>query len=305
MLPPATIPAHPPPPSESMTTSSPEQQQQPPPPPAPPSGVESEAPPKRRKVEEVGFQRSPYYTIRETVANLRGCVLQVCQGTDSQKKDAAVEILKEMKDVMELSKKARLDLSSAAEPVKPFDKPAARAPEDKPAGNVPSAEKSQVPPISLAGNFVHSIGGDVPIKPDNSDTAAHMLLVETKKGPRPIAGLHCSSAAMSLHEFAFLFDFSERKGKQEAADYPSLLVLPLPKKTGGGVGPRPTSGFHSRAELSARLLGVDGSNAFWARKRAGSVPARDWALAAAAKTRSPVRHAEVPETSEPRRRQAS
>jgi len=75
MLPPATIPAHPPPPSKSTTTSSPEQP--PPPPPAPPSGVESEAPPKRRKVEEVGFQRSPYYTIRETVANLRGCFLQV------------------------------------------------------------------------------------------------------------------------------------------------------------------------------------------------------------------------------------
>ena len=94
--------------------------------------------------------------------------------------------LKEMKDVMELSKKTRLDLSSAAaEPVKPFDKPAARSPEDKPAGNVPSAEKSQVPPTSLAGNFVHSIGGDVPIKHDNSDIAAHILLVETKKGLRP------------------------------------------------------------------------------------------------------------------------
>ncbi|PAN39527.1 hypothetical protein PAHAL_7G249600 [Panicum hallii] len=185
MLPPATIPAHPPPPSESTTTSSPEQQQQPPPPPAPPSGVESEAPPKRRKVEEVGFQRSPYYTIRETVANLRGCVLQVCQGTESQKKDAAVEILKEMKDVMELSKKARLGLSSAAKPVKLFEKPAAKAPEDKPAGNVPSAEKSQVPPTSLAGNFVHSIRGDLPIKPDNSDTAGHMLVVETKKGLKP------------------------------------------------------------------------------------------------------------------------
>ena len=38
---------------------------------------------------------------------------------------------------------------------------------------------------SLAGNFVHSIGGDVPIKHDNSDIAAHILLVETKKGLRP------------------------------------------------------------------------------------------------------------------------
>lgn len=59
-----------------------------------------------------------------------------------------------MKDVMELSKKMRLDLSSAAEPVKPLDKPAYRAPKDKHAGKVPSSEKSQVPLTSLAGNFV-------------------------------------------------------------------------------------------------------------------------------------------------------
>jgi hypothetical protein len=32
--------------------------------------------PKKRKLEE-GFQLSPYYTIRETVANLRGRFLQV------------------------------------------------------------------------------------------------------------------------------------------------------------------------------------------------------------------------------------
>jgi len=50
-----------------------------------------------------------------------------------------------MKDDMELSKKAQLDLSSAAEPVKLFDKPAARPPYDKPSGNVLSAEKSQIP----------------------------------------------------------------------------------------------------------------------------------------------------------------
>ena len=86
---------------------------------------------------------------------------------------------------MELPKKAWLDLSSTAQPVKPFNKPAARAPEDKPAGNIPSAEKSQIPPTSLAENFMHSIGGDVPIKPDNSDTAPHKLLVETKKRLRP------------------------------------------------------------------------------------------------------------------------
>ena len=53
--------------------------------------------------------------------------------------------LTEMKYDMVLSKKAQIDLSSAAEPVKPFHKPAARAPEDKPPGNVLSAEKSQIP----------------------------------------------------------------------------------------------------------------------------------------------------------------
>ncbi|WVZ86696.1 hypothetical protein U9M48_033443 [Paspalum notatum var. saurae] len=185
MIPPPTTPAHPPPLSESTTTTSPEQwqrQQQPPP---PPSGVESNAPPEKRKVEEVGFQRSPYYTMRETIANLRGRFLQVCQGTDSQKKDAAVEILKEMKDVMELCKKTRLDLSSAAEPVKLYDKLAARTSEDKPAGKVLSAEKNLDPPASMAGTFVHNTGGGVQIKPDNSDTTAHRLPMETKKGDKP------------------------------------------------------------------------------------------------------------------------
>lgn len=100
--------------------------------------------------------------------------MKVCQGTDSEKKDAAVEILKEMKDVMELSKKMRLDLSSAAEPVKPLDKPADRAPKDKHAGKVPSSEKSS--------------SSDKPgwkFRADNSNTAAHRLLVETKKGAGP------------------------------------------------------------------------------------------------------------------------
>lgn len=71
MLPPVTAPTHPPPPWESTTTT------RPPPPPPPPSGAESEVPPKKRKLEGVGFQRSPYYTIRETVANLRVRFLQV------------------------------------------------------------------------------------------------------------------------------------------------------------------------------------------------------------------------------------
>lgn len=95
-----------------------------------------------------------------------------------------------MKDVIELSKKTRLDLSAVAEPVKPFDKHAARAPEDNRARKVLSAEKSLVPPTRLAGNFVHSTCGGVPLKPDSSDTIAHGVQVNTKKraGPSKIAG---------------------------------------------------------------------------------------------------------------------
>ncbi|XP_010240229.1 uncharacterized protein LOC100827446 isoform X2 [Brachypodium distachyon] len=66
----------------------------PPPPPPTLSAAESDAPPKKRKLEEVGFQVSPYYKIRAAIANLRGRFLQVCQATDFQKKDAALEILK-------------------------------------------------------------------------------------------------------------------------------------------------------------------------------------------------------------------
>ncbi|KAG0526963.1 hypothetical protein BDA96_06G191400 [Sorghum bicolor] len=165
MPPPVTAPTHPPP-SESTTTTRPPPppQQQlpppPPPPPPPPSGVESEVPPKKRKLEEEGFQRSPYYTIRETVANLRGRFLQVCQGTDSEKKDVAAEILN------------------------------ARAPDDKRADKVLSEEKSLGPTTSLSGNFVHSTGGGVPLKPDNSDTTVHGLPVKTKNraGPSKITG---------------------------------------------------------------------------------------------------------------------
>ncbi|KAJ1272228.1 hypothetical protein BS78_06G186800 [Paspalum vaginatum] len=185
MIPPPTTRARPPPPLESTTTTSPEQRRWRKQSPPSPSGIESNVPPEKRKVEEVGFQRSPYYTMRETIANLRGRFLQVCQGTDSQKKDAAVEILKEMKDVMELCKKTHLDLSSAAEPVKLYDKLAARTSEDKPAGKVPSGEKNLDPPTSMAGNFVHNTGGGVPMKPDNSDTTAHRLPVKTKNGDKP------------------------------------------------------------------------------------------------------------------------
>ncbi|KAM3388884.1 hypothetical protein ACQJBY_011177 [Aegilops geniculata] len=115
------------------------------PPPPPLSADESDAPPKKRKLEELGFHDSPYYRIREAVASLRGRFLQVCQATDSQKKAAALEILKEIKVVMELSKKMRLDISAAAEPAKPSDLRAARDVKNKPAGKVASGGKNQVP----------------------------------------------------------------------------------------------------------------------------------------------------------------
>ncbi|KQJ83995.1 uncharacterized protein LOC100827446 isoform X1 [Brachypodium distachyon] len=135
----------------------------PPPPPPTLSAAESDAPPKKRKLEEVGFQVSPYYKIRAAIANLRGRFLQVCQATDFQKKDAALEILKEIKVVMELSKKMRLDMSTAAEPVKPLDIPAVRAAMNKPTGEVLYGEKNQVPQV---------VQEKVPLEPVSSQTAA-------------------------------------------------------------------------------------------------------------------------------------
>jgi len=70
---------------------------------------------------------------------------QMCAGKYAILSVVNPSVTIEMKDDMELSKKAQLDLSSAAEPVKLFDKPAARPPYDKPSGNVLSAEKSQIP----------------------------------------------------------------------------------------------------------------------------------------------------------------
>ncbi|KAI5011566.1 uncharacterized protein LOC123427535 [Hordeum vulgare subsp. vulgare] len=130
--------------------------------PPPLSADEPDAPPKKRKLEELGFHDSPYYRIREAVASLRGRFLQVCQATDSQKKDAALEILKEMKVVMELSKKMRLDISAAAEPAKPSDIPAVRDVKNKPSGKVPSGGKNQG----------QDTGEKVPLKPVSSQTPA-------------------------------------------------------------------------------------------------------------------------------------
>lgn len=51
----------------------------------------------------------------------------------------------EIKTVMELSKKMRLDLSASSEPVKPPEKPLAGAVKDGPPEPIPSGERSQVP----------------------------------------------------------------------------------------------------------------------------------------------------------------
>lgn len=53
----------------------------------------------------------------------------------------------EIKLITELSKKMRLDISAAVEPVKPLDIPAFRDVKDKPAGKVLFRGKNQVPQI--------------------------------------------------------------------------------------------------------------------------------------------------------------
>lgn len=52
-----------------------------------------------------------------------------------------------IKLITELSKKMRLDISAAVEPVKPLDIPAFRDVKDKPAGKVLFRGKNQVPQI--------------------------------------------------------------------------------------------------------------------------------------------------------------
>uniref|UniRef100_A0ACD5UUF7 Uncharacterized protein n=1 Tax=Avena sativa TaxID=4498 RepID=A0ACD5UUF7_AVESA len=156
----------------------------------PPSAAEADAPPKKRKLEEVGFHHSPYYKIRAAVANLRGRFLQVCRATDdSQKEDAALEILKEIKVVTELSKKMRLDISAGAEPVKQFDIPVARDVKNKPAERVPSGGKNQVPQTGQDATFLFSTDEKVPLKPVISQAANRAnQLGERVKGSYVIGG---------------------------------------------------------------------------------------------------------------------
>ncbi|XP_015627729.1 uncharacterized protein [Oryza sativa Japonica Group] len=114
---------------------------------APPLDVPAPAPPppKKRKVEEAGFHNSAYYKIRATVADLRVRFVQVYEATDFRNSDAAREILKEIKVVMELAKKMRHDLGATFEPAKPPEKPLAGVVKDGPVEPPPSAENNHAP----------------------------------------------------------------------------------------------------------------------------------------------------------------
>ncbi|EMS57187.1 hypothetical protein TRIUR3_33982 [Triticum urartu] len=76
----------------------------------------------------------------------RAAAATFTEATDFRKSDAAREILREIKTVMELSKKMRLDLGVSSEPMKPSEKPLAGAVKDEPAEPIPSGERNQVPP---------------------------------------------------------------------------------------------------------------------------------------------------------------
>ncbi|KAF0912182.1 hypothetical protein E2562_013064 [Oryza meyeriana var. granulata] len=145
-----TTPTPTPPPSESTATSD-----RKPPSPPPSSAALPDAAPKKRKLEEVGFQLSPYYNIRAAVANLRGRFLQLCEGTDTQ--NAALEILKEIKVFLELSKKMWLDLSAAAGPVKRTD--------ERASGDAKNMSAGKIPPGDQAASFMHSTGEKIPLNP--------------------------------------------------------------------------------------------------------------------------------------------
>uniref|UniRef100_A0A0E0DGY3 Uncharacterized protein n=1 Tax=Oryza meridionalis TaxID=40149 RepID=A0A0E0DGY3_9ORYZ len=181
-----TPPPPPPPPSESTPTSD----RNPPPPPPPTSSTAApDAAPKKRKLEEVGFHHSPCYNIRAAVANLRGRFIQLCKGTDTQKKDAALEILKEIKVLMELSKEMRLDLPTAAGPVKLMDEPTSGDARNMPAGKIPPGENNQVRPADQAASFMHSSGERIPLNPvEIKHDAKPSVTDSTKKSGQCLQG---------------------------------------------------------------------------------------------------------------------
>uniref|UniRef100_A0A0E0K3A3 Uncharacterized protein n=1 Tax=Oryza punctata TaxID=4537 RepID=A0A0E0K3A3_ORYPU len=132
---------------------------------APPPDVPAPAPPppaKKRKLEEAGFHNSAYYKIRATVADLRVRFVQVYEATEFRNSDAAREILKEIKVVMELSKKMRHDLGATFEPAKRPEKPLAGVVKDGPAEPPPSAENNHAPQTEKIGETQSSELADHP-----------------------------------------------------------------------------------------------------------------------------------------------
>ncbi|XP_062219848.1 uncharacterized protein LOC133919465 [Phragmites australis] len=159
----------PPPAAEPAVTAVPDQKLSHPPPPQPDAPAQAPAPaPKKRKLEDAGFHTSDYYKIRAVVADLRVRFVQVYEAPDFRNSDAAREILKEIKVVMELSKKIRLKLGATSVPVKPS--------KDEPAGPIPSVENNQAPQVGPALP-VNIVGDDAPIKHDNSESTT----VKTKE----------------------------------------------------------------------------------------------------------------------------
>ncbi|KAL5207924.1 hypothetical protein ABZP36_032359 [Zizania latifolia] len=148
---------------------------------APQPDVPAPPPPaKKRKLEEVGFHTSSYYKIRAAVADLRVRFVQVYEATDFRNNDAACEILKEIKVVMELSKKMRLDLGGATfEPAKPPEKPLAGAVKDGQTEPAPSGEKNHVPQTGQT-KICPNIANDGAQTNPNLEGAAEKMVEETQ-----------------------------------------------------------------------------------------------------------------------------
>ncbi|KAJ0963782.1 hypothetical protein J5N97_028904 [Dioscorea zingiberensis] len=78
-----------------------------PPPPAPPQGEN-----KKRKADDVGdFQNSSYFKIRTIVKDLRPFFVQLFEAPDFRNSEAAREIRRRMKVMIELTKQLRTDTS--------------------------------------------------------------------------------------------------------------------------------------------------------------------------------------------------
>ncbi|KAL6633825.1 hypothetical protein ACP70R_026496 [Stipagrostis hirtigluma subsp. patula] len=205
-------PPPPPPPAEPGATAVPDQKVSipTPPPPQPDAPAPAPAPPtapapKKRKLDEVGFHTSDYYKIRAIVADLRVHFVQVYEATNFRNSDAAREILKEMKVVMELSKKMRLCLGATSVPAKPFEKPPAAPvkdehvkPSEKPSDVIvkdepvkpsekPSAEPVKDEPVKPSENSSAEPVKDEPVKPSEEPSAEPVKDEPVKPSEEPSA----------------------------------------------------------------------------------------------------------------------